>query len=144
MQYHTIVTCKLCHTKVTKDNPVCDCGNVAISRISKLPHGLVVFVDNLRTVQFSKVYYTVGSLNVKVEIPLQQKYQWNWSIVEDITIYSKFSHWLMPITPVFIFSGAKFLHYFKRWVRWGFKWFKNNKYNSFEEVYEKRGSETPF
>jgi len=144
MKYKIAVTCKLCHTKLFGNKSVCDCGNVAISKVNKLPHGIVVFVDDLKTVQFSKVYTSLGRFSTKVELPLQAKYQWNWSIIEDVSIYHKFSHWLMPVAPVFVFSGAKFTHYLKRWAKKGFKWFKHHNYNNFEELFEIKGSNLPF
>jgi len=144
MDYTIAVTCKKCHTKLTKNRHICDCGNVAVSRVRRLPQSIVVYVDDLKTVQFSKIYQPKGRIPVKVEIQLQSKFQWNWSIIEDVSIHKKFLHWIMPVTPLFVFSGAKFLLYFKKWAKEGFKWFSNNKYNSYEDVVQKRGSKNPF
>ena len=144
MKYMLNVTCKLCYTKLDKDNPSCKCGNVAISRITAIPHGLVVYVNDLKTIQFSKLYYTTGGNAIKVDVPLQPKYQWNWSIVNDITLHKKFTHWLMPVSPLFIFSGEKFMFYFKRWVKNGFEWFSRHKNNNYEEVFANIKEKTPF
>ncbi len=133
MQYGVEVTCKKCYETLSRKKVFCNCGNVAISYIPHFSNLVIVYTDDLKSVQFVKKYkYGLSYYKRKLLFP---NYKLVGNIISDLSIRKFTTFDMMLVSPKFIFSGRKLWNKFKDWIQKGKIWAKEDE--NYEGVYRK-------